>query len=393
VNRLGQGGALLLVAAIAPRGEQLAWGMLDDVVRISERTGAGSTGEQGFGFVVGRRGKDFFVVTADHVVRDDSGKPYGDVLVTFHIDQGTPEPAVLLDLRLPQTHGDLAILKVHRPSSYDPVWPNAASTDNLSMGVKAWRIGKQERWIPSAAPGQFVGLQGAIWLGFDNLDTPPGSSGGPVVTSSGIIGMVVADGGQSGSPDAVLPIGTIEMQIKQWNLPWDLLAPVQLAPSPRAPIPPSQGQIPAESVIPPRPNASPSRDEVAIEASARSFVFDYYSKMSADWSVVKPFLSTLIADPVIFYGRRTSRADYLKQQSQYFARWPQRTFLPQAGQLAVQCDAVARTCQISDRINYEVQNTASRRRSVGSETAFLRLRQEQAGFSIIEQGNSSGATP
>ena len=373
-----------------PHGEQRAWAMLDDVVRVSERTSGASTGEQGFGFVVGARGRDIYIVTADHVVRDGAGKPYGDVFVTFQDDQGAPLPATLLALRLPQDHGDLAILRLQHPMEPPFSWPTIASTDNLSIGTKAWRIGKQQHWIPSAAPGQFYGLQGAIWLGFDGLDTPPGSSGGPVVTGDGIIGMVVADGGQSGIPDRVLPIGTIEMQMRQWNLPWNLLSsavPTQKPLQPSQP-PPQQAAMTAISST----SNSASR-QASIEAAAGGFVIDYYAHLSDDWPKARAFLSRVIADPIAFYGHALSRSAYLKQQSQYWLRWRQRTFLPQPDQLVVACDEAARTCNVSDRVNYDVENPSTARRSVGSETGYLKLRQDQDSFLITEQSNApTGAT-
>jgi S1-C subfamily serine protease len=368
-----------------PPGEQRAWAMLDDVVRISERASGALTGEQGFGFVVGARGEEIYIVTADHVVRDGSGKPYGDVLVTFPDDQGAPLPAALLDLRLPEDHGDLAILRLKHPLESPFTWPTIASTENLSLGTKAWRIGKQQHWIPSAEPGQFYGLQGAIWLGFDGLDTPPGSSGGPVVTASGVIGMVVADGGQSGVPDRVLPIGTIEMQMRQWDLPWNLLSSAMPTPTSPRPVQSPPQQV-VRTVI--APQVGSGHEQAAINSAARGFVISYYAHLSEDWPAAKAFLSRVTADPIDFYGQTLSLPAYLKQQSHYWSRWPKRTFFPQPDQLVITCDPTARTCNVSDRVNFDVQNTSAARRSVGSEAGYLKLRQEQDSFLIIEQSNS-----
>ncbi len=202
-------------------GEQVAWSVVDDVVRIAVTLPNGSAGEGGFGFVVGERDGDLYIATADHVVRAD-GDLIGSALVTFHSDQGHPRAATLLDLRLPPEQGDLAVLELPVPPHYLPEWPPTASTSDLLPGTRAWRIGKQQRWVPAATPGVFVGLQGTIWLGFDDLDTPPGSSGGPVVTEQEIAGMVITGDVPSGPPSSVLPIETIAIKLKLWQLPWNL---------------------------------------------------------------------------------------------------------------------------------------------------------------------------
>ena len=262
-------GALAQPAGVTG-GERIAWLVADDVVRITTTLPDGSAAEEGFGFVFGESNGRIYVVTADHVVRQgksdgNEGKAEGSlkVQVIFRGDQGHRYDAELLDLQLLPERGDLAVLQLPKPPSFRAAWPSVADADALVPGVRAWRIGKVERWIPATVPGEFVG-RSALWLAFDNLDTPRGSSGGPVVTQDGIVGMVVAEGGMTGVPSDVLPIGTIEGVLREWQLPWNLRsdhkAPVAEPPSVAAPTEPVVSQ----------PQPTPSASDTTAGAAADS---------------------------------------------------------------------------------------------------------------------------
>ena len=232
------------------RGEQTAWSIVDDVVRIETTSASGSAEGEGFGLVVGQKGETIYVITADHVVRkdqDDSmpGDPVpvpGKVQVIFHNDQGHRYAAEPLDLQITHPEGDLAVLALPRPRSFKFDPPPMADADILVAGTRAWRIGKLKHWVPSSNPGQFVD-RGAIWMTFDELDAPKGSSGGPVVNEDGVVGIIVSDVGSGGDASSVLPIGTIAGVLHGWQVPWDL------RPRPQVPDakPPSADAHPASA--------------------------------------------------------------------------------------------------------------------------------------------------
>jgi hypothetical protein len=206
--------------ADVPRGERDAYTFrtLTAQVRSAKLDKPDIPVEEGYGFVVGRNGDVLTIVTADHVVRDQDGSPYGKVIVELFINRGHPLSAQLLEPRIPPQYGDMAVLEVHLPNI--PAFPRVpVARLPIREGTEAWRIGKQEGWTPSNRPGVFVGRQRTIWLGFDNLDTPRGSSGGPILTDDGLIGMVTDD--QSGR-GYVLPIDTITEFLAAQGLPWDL---------------------------------------------------------------------------------------------------------------------------------------------------------------------------
>jgi hypothetical protein len=225
--------------ADAPAGEKLAYSVRDLTVQITSYRGQNIAAE-GYGFVAGQQGDAVTIVTADHVVRDPDGTEYGQVRVVFFADQAHPLIATIFDLRMPPAYGDLAVLEVRKPGfrmAQPPIAPLP-----LTVGERAWRVGKQRGWTPGNLPGVFTGTERTIWLGFDNLDTPRGSSGGPIVVAQGLVGMVTDD--QSGRA-LVLPIGIIENFFREKGLPWgpgdssQASVPAQSAPATTSIIAPS----------------------------------------------------------------------------------------------------------------------------------------------------------
>jgi len=213
---------LLAQPADAPPVEKLAYGVRDLTVQIISFHGQNrdDIAAEGYGFVVAQQGDVVMIATADHVVRDPDGAEYGEVRVIFYADQAHCQAATVLDLRLPPAYGDLAVLEVRNPGFRMTQTPVASLP--LTQGERAWRIGKQRGWTPGNLPGAFTGTERTIWLGFDNLDTPRGSSGGPIVVEQGLVGMVTDD--QSGRA-LVLPINIIANTFHEKGLPWGLGAP------------------------------------------------------------------------------------------------------------------------------------------------------------------------
>jgi hypothetical protein len=145
--------------------------------------------------------------------------------------------ATVLDLRVPPAYGDLAVLEVRKPG-FRMIQPPVASLP-LMQGERAWRLGKQRGWTPGDVPGVFTGTERTIWLGFDNLDTPRGSSGGPIVVEHGLVGMVTDD--QSGRA-LVLPINIMANFFREKGLPWGLVGSEQTSASAQ-PKPTSEANV------------------------------------------------------------------------------------------------------------------------------------------------------
>jgi hypothetical protein len=208
--------------ADAPTGEKLAYEFLELTVQVTSLHGRDpdNIAAEGYGFVIGQHDDTVMIVTADHVVRDNGGRDYGDVRVVFYADRSHAQAATVLELRIPQSDGDLAVLEVKKQGFR--MGPSRLAQLPLTQGARAWRIGKQKGWTPGNAPGVFIGRERTIWLSFDNLDTPRGSSGGPILVDQGLVGMVTDDQSGSGRRALVLPINTISEFVHDRGLPWGL---------------------------------------------------------------------------------------------------------------------------------------------------------------------------
>jgi hypothetical protein len=263
--------------ANTPPGEKNAYQFraLTVQVRSAKADKPDETVEGGYGFVVARHGDVLTIVTADHVVRDQDGIVYGKVTVEPYVSRGHPLPAQVLDFQMPRDYGDMAVLEVHR-SNFPALPPVPVAKLPIAEGTEAWRIGKEQGWTPSNRPGVFVGRQKTIWLGFDNLDAPRGSSGGPILTNDGLIGMVTDD--QSGR-GYVLPVDTIIDFLTSQGAPWDLADP-RKAPTP--PSPPTTGAPP--STTPPSTTATAAPPPTTTAPAADFAVSDYLG----EWTNADP---------------------------------------------------------------------------------------------------------
>jgi hypothetical protein len=214
-----------VVAAAQPSSALMA--MATNVLgRVVQITVAG--GSTGYGFVVGEHvdaaGRPvFLIVTADHVVRDQNaqGDQPAPPQVTYCADPTHGWQASLLGFRMPQASGDLAVLEAPIPPGLSVRPAVMAPSFTQPTGKEALNIGLPWGCLTPVVPGQYIGPRDAIWLGFAGLTTPPGSSGGPIVTTDGLIGMVVQDGGPY-QPSRALPIEAIAGHVKSWGLHWDI---------------------------------------------------------------------------------------------------------------------------------------------------------------------------
>jgi hypothetical protein len=192
----------------------------------------------GYGFVVAQVGNVLTIVTANHVVRDQTDDSlYPNINVELFVDRGHPITPRVLEAKIPNVDGDLAVLEIEYPNFSMIPFPVAKVP--LPKRTKAWRVGKDRGRTPSSRPGLYEGRVKTIYLQFSDLDTPRGSSGGPVITDEGLIGMVQKD---EGAVSWVLPMSTIYEFFSDNGLPWTLkgdgTSPVLNPDAPRAVLAP-----------------------------------------------------------------------------------------------------------------------------------------------------------
>ena len=227
------GGGLSAGPALAQAagGEAKAIALSPNVVKITATLGQGAVPQTGFGFIVGQQGNQLVAITADHVVRgDDPGAEDTAPLITFFESQGSQIKGKLETVRLPKERGDLAVILVPKPGFVSFV-TEAIDTTPAARGLPVWLVGRAGEWDIPAAPGVVAKIDWYNQIQVEGLAARVGSSGGPLVSSNGIIGMIVRD---NDLYTEVTPIEPIRRQVSEnWHYAWQL-APVRVPGQPTA---------------------------------------------------------------------------------------------------------------------------------------------------------------
>ena len=200
-----------------PTGAAAAENLKPNVVRIEAQLGDHT--EFGFGFIVGERSGKLYIVTANHVVyAKEVDAPPAKVKVEFYDNQGT-----LFDAALLGTHDvdhDLAVLTVPPPPDFKWIKQCLGRSEEQKRSTAVWYIGKSQKWRLPQSPGRIAierVLNGQLEL--EDLHILPGSSGGPLVASSGIVGIIQTDSADSA---IALTIDYVKAFFGEYNHPWDL---------------------------------------------------------------------------------------------------------------------------------------------------------------------------
>ncbi|MCI5145142.1 MAG: sulfatase-modifying factor protein [Candidatus Electrothrix sp. AR3] len=202
------------------------------VVQITVKFSDGSQ-NYGFGFIVGEQdtgsqGRYFYIVTANHVVRQNRPESErAQIQLRFFWDAGgVVEGATLLDVS--DKIFDLALLRIAKSKVFGAnsiVWNNQAWCRQWQRGEKVWFIGQAAQWyVPLDTQAGTMLLDKADLHGFVQIDIhsiQPGTSGAPLLTKNGIVGMVVSD---SGSKARAVNIDIIRRFVAEMHrYPWGLI--------------------------------------------------------------------------------------------------------------------------------------------------------------------------
>jgi hypothetical protein len=287
-------------------GHDMADGLKLNVVKI-EAVSADHT-EIGFGFIVGERSGALYVATAYHVVAPPEG---GDlaapkVKVQFYDHQGTTIDATLLG-----THDvvhDVAVLTVVPPQGF--AWRKhclGRTNEDQKIGTEVWYVGKTGNWNVPVSPGRIANdeiIDGIINV--ETLSILPGSSGGPLVAPSGIVGLIVRD---DASNTTALSITYVKSIFKKWNHPWDVDATEATAPPP----------VVAQTQPAAPPQAAPSSTTATADPAATQQTPRTQARESSTTGT--QLLGALVGG---FMAAQTSRAPTDRCQSGYLWREARR---------------------------------------------------------------------
>ena len=206
-----------VTAEAADPGETVATNLKQNTVRIEARFG--DEKENGFGFIIGEEEGMLYAVTAYHVVSSEDVDAEPPVVqVELFRRQGKPIDAEVLG-----THDavhDLAVITFPAPAGIQWNRKCLGSAEEQNRSTKVWFVGKQGGWIVPTNPGTISSEEpddGQFEI--ENLAVLRGSSGGPLIASSGIVGMVLTD---SADTTRALSISFIQRRLRSWQHPFHL---------------------------------------------------------------------------------------------------------------------------------------------------------------------------
>jgi uncharacterized protein (TIGR02145 family) len=161
---------------------QRALDLRKNVVAIS------AMGEQGFGFITGSRYDKLFVVTAAHVV-EFAVEEKEPVMVQFYNDYRNYSGYVIRNF--PEV--DIALMEVDMPERFS--WEQKCIGE-VKEGLDVAFVGREKDWYvpPVRSLGTIYKIQNDL-IEADIPSVMVGTSGAPLITNSGIVGMIVQTDG------------------------------------------------------------------------------------------------------------------------------------------------------------------------------------------------------
>ena len=174
----------------------------------------------GFGIIISKINDTIYCITANHIVRSNRAKPK-NIFATFYSYQEKTFQALLLNKF--DKNLDLAIIRINTEKDREKIRYNKnISLATPSTNEEVCFIGREGTWyIPTfkgtGSINRIDEITNRIFI--DIMTVQPGTSGAPIFTKKGIIGMIVHD---SVNTIHVTPINLIKQRIFKWNLPFDL---------------------------------------------------------------------------------------------------------------------------------------------------------------------------
>lgn len=209
-------------SAIAQTDAERARALRSNVVAIEARWTDGQV-KEGFGFITGQREDRAYIATALHILRGDRPDEEAEDISVRLFD--LPDRNFGADvLNQSVSSIDLGVITLEWPEGV--AWTQGAlapAEDQLEFGDDVWFIGRDLDWYVPAEPGaanEISRVQRSIRL--DNLPVRVGSSGAPLISAAGIVGMIIRD--VSADEAVATPVSAIQLAFEEWRLPWQLTA-------------------------------------------------------------------------------------------------------------------------------------------------------------------------
>jgi sulfatase modifying factor 1 len=228
--------SIVSVPATGQEGSEDISKFMKNVVQLTV-TFSDNTTMRGFGFIVGEQdvGKPdrmLYVLTANHVVRSSvPGVKVKEIKAKFCSYRLKSYLAELLEVADPEL--DFAVLEVQKPMPKFQ-WETQFFDQNPAAKSEAWFIGFKGECEESGA----MMLNKVTYKGMSvlNNQVQPGTSGAPLISKQGIVGMITQS--QQGSAEAV-KIAIIRQIAEEAGVPWGLQEFATLPTLPPPTLPPT----------------------------------------------------------------------------------------------------------------------------------------------------------
>lgn len=170
--------------------EQLGEQLLGNVVKIR----AIDRKEHGFGLVVGASARHVYIATARHVIGDARSERIEIAFCAGDDGSAGPRSAERVDEFAADEH-DVALLRALRPPGYAPRLRALAEEASNEKGQETWLLGQAQQCGVAPRSGAIGALRDAREnLRIDFPGALGGSSGGPVISGYGVLGLVTDAG-------------------------------------------------------------------------------------------------------------------------------------------------------------------------------------------------------
>jgi len=196
-------------------GDKVAEKYRKTVIQISVEFSDGTLG-YGFGFVVCEKDNKLYAVTANHVIQPKTPNvKIKEIWAKFYENKGKRFKAEAMDVS--SSEHDLALIELEKPfEGY--VWEKNCYT-TAERGENVWFIGRNRDWYVPVKSG-IISEQASPSKPYYKVDISSvqvGTSGAPLFTEKGIIGMITQD---DGNEALSLNIEIIKDIVKNWNYPF-----------------------------------------------------------------------------------------------------------------------------------------------------------------------------
>ena len=214
-------------AGPARKGERVVQALRANTVAIRAEWTEDGDRSDGFGFITAIADGATYIATANHVVRGYDGDRLADTVTVRFFGDRKGRPAEVLKAH--DATLDVGVIKV-KGTPKRP-WFRSASgrATPAGRGTAVWFVGRSGTWYVPAQPGTVNYQDPDLGLVIEGLSVTVGTSGAPLISEHGIVGLMTTDA--AGDLSRACPIQDVRAQLESWEVPWQLV-PVDLSRAP-----------------------------------------------------------------------------------------------------------------------------------------------------------------